>query len=104
MTICLKMKDGEHCFNLTLLAWPFGPYRPGPGPVNYPAFLHDATIVGSIYEAIGHVQDESVRKALEAGVNNSVTALKSRGGDYVSKITLGDRASDIQTGGTRRSA
>jgi len=104
MQICMKLKDGEHCFELTLLAWPFNRYRPGPGPINYPAFLHDATIVGSIYEAVGHVQDESVRNALEAGVNNSVAALKSRGGEYVSKINLGDRTNDVQTGGARRSA
>jgi hypothetical protein len=99
MTICFRIGNQEHCFTIPVVLFPVSPWRPGPGPVNYPAFLHDATIVGSFHEALPKVADESVRKALQVGVNNAMQALKTRGGDYVAKISLEGTAGGPPTGG-----
>ena len=88
MTICFRIGNIEHCFTIPVVKLPVVPWRPGPGPVNYPAFLHDATLVASLHDAVQNVADESVRSALQAGVNNAVQALKSRGGAYATKIGL----------------
>jgi hypothetical protein len=88
MIICWKIGNQEHCFSIPVVVLPFGPHRPGPGPVNYPQFIHDATIVASIHGVLDRVSDVGVRDALMGGIKNAVQALKSRGGDYVSKITL----------------
>ena len=99
MVICLKFGNLEHCFVIPEVSFPVGVPRPGPGPVNYPQFIHDSTIVGSIYGALHNVADESVRQALHAGVKNAVQALKTRAGSYVSKISLEGTAGGPPTGG-----
>jgi hypothetical protein len=88
MIICFRIGNQEHCFTIPVVKLPVIPWRPGPGPVNYPAFLHDATVVASLHDAVQNVADEGVRSALQAGINNAVQALKSRGSAYATKIGL----------------
>jgi hypothetical protein len=53
MVICI---DG-HCFDVVVIdIWP--PHTPGPGPVNYPQMIYDATLVASVRAATEKAQDE----------------------------------------------
>ncbi len=88
MVVCFRIGGVEHCFTIPTVEFPLGGHRPGPGPVNYPPFLHDATVVASLNAAINKVSDAGVRNALQTGIKAAVEALKKRGGEYVSSIRL----------------
>jgi hypothetical protein len=45
---CIKYGGTVHCLVIPLLEWPFRVPTPGPGPINYPLFLQDVTIVASL--------------------------------------------------------
>jgi hypothetical protein len=78
-----------HCYYIPVVIWPWGPgHTPGPGPVNYPQLIQDATIVASVNAALSNVSDEGVRGALQSGINAAVSALQKRaGGDVTIKQT-----------------
>ena len=87
MVICIRVGGITHCYDIVEIPLPLGPYRPGPGPVNYPQLFRDATIVASLYTAASHVSDEGVRAALTNGHLAAVEALRKRGGDHISIST-----------------
>src|SRR5262249_12494327 len=74
MTICITFGGVRHCWNIPIYQIPIK--IPKPGPVNYPAFLMDATLIASINDLTGQVSDKRVKAALQAGVKQSVVALK----------------------------
>jgi hypothetical protein len=83
MVICISFGGETHCYEIVEIDWPFGPSRPGPGPVNYPQLFRDATIVASIQTAALKVADASVREVALKGVQHAVEALQKRAGSYV---------------------
>jgi hypothetical protein len=88
MRICFKFGNIEHCYDIPIIELPFLFHMPGPGPVNYPAFLHDATILATVNAAIRKISDPGVQEALHAGVNSAVQALQKRGGAHVGSVSL----------------
>jgi hypothetical protein len=88
MRICFRFGNIEHCYDIPVieLAIPF--HIPGSGPVNYPALLHDATVLASVNAAIRKISDRGVQEALHAGVNSAVLALQERGGAHVGRVSL----------------
>jgi hypothetical protein len=79
MIICI---DG-HCYDIVIVPWPWSPWKPGPGPVNYPALLHDATLVASVESVAQHAADDSVRVALQGGIDAAIDAMRNRAADGV---------------------
>lgn len=88
MKICFRIGGQEHCYDIPVVEIPVPVYRPGPGPINYPPFLYDATLVASIEAVANKVTDAGVRNALQSGILAAVKALKARGGDHVSRVEL----------------
>jgi hypothetical protein len=84
MVICIRIGGVTHCYEIVEVQWPWGPSRPGPGPVNYPQLFRDATIVASLQAGAAHIADAGVRAAALEGVNAAVGALQKRGGAHVS--------------------
>jgi hypothetical protein len=62
---------------------PFHIPRPGPGPVNIPWLLQDATLVASLKEAANQAIDEGVRAALIGGIDAAIGAMQAVAGDHV---------------------
>lgn len=82
MVICFRIGGVEHCFYLPILEWP--PWGPvGPGPINYPALIRDATLVATMHQLAGKVEDKGAREALLAGARNALQAVQARGGEHV---------------------
>jgi hypothetical protein len=79
MVICF---DG-HCYEIVIIPWPWTPWRPGPGPVNFPQLLRDATVIASLQAAAANAADADVREALLAGTQKAVEALQRRAGGHV---------------------
>jgi hypothetical protein len=78
MVICF---DG-HCYEVVIIDW-WPPFRPGPGPINYPALISDATLVASVNAAGVHAYDEGVRAALQSGIDEAVKAMQKRAADGI---------------------
>ncbi len=77
MVICI---DG-HCFEVVVIdIWP---PRPGPGPINYPQFLYDASLVASVQKASEKAADDNVRAALSDGVARAIGAMSQRAGEGI---------------------
>jgi hypothetical protein len=77
MVICI---DG-HCFDVVVIdVWP---PRPGPGPINYPQLLFDATLVASVQVASEKAADDGVRDALRGGIDGAIKAMQRRAGDGI---------------------
>ena len=76
-----------HCHFIPIVEFPLT-VRPGIGPVNYPPFLVDATLVASIHEAVKKVSDEKVKAALNSGITAAVKAMQEHAGADV-QIKLG---------------
>jgi len=89
--ICFRIGAVEHCYYIPIFVFPITFHKPGPGPVNYPAFILDATVIASIHEAAQHVSDERVRVALQGGVEAAMSALKERAGDHA-EVHLEERS------------
>jgi hypothetical protein len=87
MIICFKLGGQEHCYDIPVIEIPLGPHRPGPGPVNYPQLLRDATILASLQAAAQHVSDAGVRDAVHSGIKTAVEALQRRGGAHISAFS-----------------
>jgi len=88
MRICFKIGGVVHCYDIPIIELPFPIHIPGPGPVNYPAFLHDATVLAAINAAVAKISDHGVHEALQAGVKSAVQALQKRGGAHVESVNL----------------
>lgn len=86
MIICFRIGGKEHCYNIPVVEIPVPVYQHGPGPVNYPALLYDATLLASVEAAAKKVTDPGVRNALQSGINAAMQALKGRGGENVSNV------------------
>jgi hypothetical protein len=99
MIICFKFGNQLHCYDIPIIEIPVGRFHPGPGPVNYPAFLHDATVIGSLHAAANKVSDGTVREALLGGIDAAARALKKRGGDHISNVSFEGTAGGPPTGG-----
>lgn len=82
MVICFKILGVEHCYYIPEVEIPIPIHKPGPGPVNYPAFLYDATVLAAINRAASKISDKTVQEAVRAGVNSAIQALKKRGGEH----------------------
>lgn len=91
MRICFTIGGVQHCYYIPIFVFPITFHKPGPGPVNYPAFLVDATVIASIHEAARHVSDERVRGALQSGVEAAMGALKERAGEHA-EVQLEERS------------
>lgn len=87
MEICINIGGKRHCFYIPIYEYPIKIVK-GPGPVNYPALLADASLVASLHNAIRNIGDESVRTALQSGINNAVQAMQKRAAEGVT-INLG---------------
>jgi hypothetical protein len=88
MRICFKFGYLEHCYDIPIVELPIPFHIPDPGPVNYPAFLHDATVLATVNAAIRKISDPGVQEALRGGVNSAVQALQKRGGAHVGSVSL----------------
>ena len=88
MVICFKIGGVVHCYDIPIIELPFPVYRPGPGPVNYPAFLHDATVIAGINAAVAKISDHGLQEALLTGVKSAVQALQKRGGAHIESVRL----------------
>jgi hypothetical protein len=83
MEICFTYGGRLHCFFVPILSWPIIIPKPGPGPVNYPAFLSDAFLVASLHSMVQHVSDQHVRQSLEGGISAALEALRKHIGSEV---------------------
>ena len=83
MVICLHVGGVKHCYDIVEILYPIAPYRPGPGPVNYPQLFRDATLVASLSSAVSEISDEGVKEALTTGYHAAVDALRKRAGAHV---------------------
>jgi hypothetical protein len=90
MRICIRIGGVLHCFYIPIYRIPIHIPEPGPGPVNYPQFFVDASLVGSIHDAASKVSDERVRETLLRGVNDALSALKERGGEHAEEVGLAE--------------
>ena len=83
MEICFTIGGVRHCYFIPIYVWPIHWHKPGPGPVNFPELFVDASVIASIHEVAGHINDEKVRSELQRGVQAAVAALKQRAGEHV---------------------
>jgi hypothetical protein len=82
MVICFRVGGIEHCYYIPVIEWP--PWWPhGPGPVNYPQLLQDATLVATVQSLAARVEDQGVREAILGGSRIATQALQERAGDHV---------------------
>jgi hypothetical protein len=81
MEICITIAGKRHCFYIPIYVYPIKIIK-GPGPVNYPAFFADATLVASLHDAINQADDAGVKAALQGGIAAAVKAMQKRAGDY----------------------
>jgi hypothetical protein len=93
MRICFTINGVRHCYLIPILAWPIHVPKVGPGPVNYPPFIVDAIVIGSIYQATTQIGDERVRDELRRGVTEAIAVLKERAGEHA-EIELVEEAID----------
>jgi hypothetical protein len=83
MVICITFGGVKHCFHLPVYEPPFVFPRPGPGPINYPAFLADATIVASLHALTKKISDPNVREAAERGHSAALEGMRKHFGSEV---------------------
>lgn len=85
MVICITFGGVKHCFNLPIYEVPIVFPKIGPGPINYPAFLADATIVTSLQALAKKIADPKVREAAERGHSAAIEAMQKH---YGSEVTI----------------
>ena len=83
MEICITYGGKKHCHVIPIIEYPIVFKIPGIGPINYPAFLVDATIVASLQSAISKVSDDKVKAALNGGIAAAVKAMQAHAGEGV---------------------
>ena len=78
MVICFN----GHCYEVPEVQWAFR--RPGGvGPVNYPQFLGDATILASLQTAAALVAKDPVRDRLMSGIAEAIGEMSRLAGNDV---------------------
>jgi len=88
MVICFQFGGQEHCFTVPIVEIPIHIPRPGPGPINYPAFLSDAAIVTSLQSLASKISDTNVREAATSGHKAAIEAMQKHIG---SEVKIPDR-------------
>jgi hypothetical protein len=83
MVICF----GDHCFEVVVVQLPILPPHPG-GPINYPWFLRDATVLASIEAATTEIDKSEVREELLKGIALAKQAVQRLAED--DRITIHD--------------
>lgn len=84
MEICFKINGRVHCFWIPVIELPVFKFRTGPGPVNIPALLHDASILASVMHAAESANDERVRASIRKAAASGFESLKAAAGEDVS--------------------
>lgn len=84
MEICFTINGVRHCYFIPILAWPIQWWKPGPGPVNYPPFIQDVFLLGSVREVLGNLGDNSVRTVALRGIDQALEAVQKHAGGHVS--------------------
>jgi hypothetical protein len=84
MEICFTINGVRHCYFIPIFSWPFNWWRPGPGPINYPAFVQDAFVLASAKAALENVGDAAVREVALKGITSAIRALEERAGEHAS--------------------
>ncbi|HXZ14306.1 MAG TPA: hypothetical protein VEG64_18105 [Candidatus Sulfotelmatobacter sp.] len=92
MIVYFTVGGVEHAYIVPVCEINFKIPHVGPGPVNYPPFLADASVLASLEDASGKISDAGVREALRKGIMNAVDALQKRGGVRVSLEAAGGAA------------
>jgi len=92
MVIHIPLGGVEHKYLVPIYEFTFKLPHVGPGPVNYPPFLADATLLASLEDATNKISDGGVREAVRAGIVAAVQALEKRAGVRVSMETAGGAA------------
>jgi hypothetical protein len=82
MEICFTIGGKKHCFILPVLVIPIEIPKPLP-PINFPEFISDAVILGSLQASAKKIADEKVREAAECGFSGAIEALQKRIGSEV---------------------
>jgi hypothetical protein len=93
MVIHFSAGGKEHAYLVPFYEFPINIHRPGPGPVNMPQLLADASLLASVEHAANRLSDAGVRDALRIGITAAVEALSKRGGTRISLETAGGAAS-----------
>jgi hypothetical protein len=83
MEICFHLNGKWHCYFIPILLYPVDWGLPGPGPVNYPAFIQDAVILASAQKAVARVSDQTVRAGVERAIGAGFEAMQKRAGGEV---------------------
>ena len=83
MEICFNYGGMRHCFYLPVIEIPVVWGRPGPGPINYPAFIQDMIVLASVSNVVKQIGDENVRKMLQDGISNGLKAAQKHAGTDV---------------------
>lgn len=92
MIIHIPIGGVEHKYVVPIYEFTIKIPRPGPGPINYPPFLADATLLASLEDATNKISDGGVREAARAGIVAAVEALAKRAGVMVSLGEAGGAA------------
>ena len=92
MVIQFTVGGKEHSYVVPVYEFTFKIPHVGPGPVNYPQFISDASLLASLEAAANKLADASVRDAVNTGIIAAVEALQKRGGARVSLETAGGAA------------
>jgi hypothetical protein len=80
MELCFTVDGVLHCYWIPLYEFPLSHWKPGPGPVNYPAFIRDVILVASLEAETKKISDESVQKHLLSGYQEALKAMQARAG------------------------
>ncbi|SHK13973.1 hypothetical protein SAMN05444159_2525 [Bradyrhizobium lablabi] len=80
MEICINYGGMRHCFLVPIVELPVSWGRPGPGPINYPAFMQDVIILASVSNTAKHIGDENVRNLVHEGVSAALRAVQEHAG------------------------
>lgn len=101
MKICWKYNNGKNGFCLILPGYAglgvLSNRRPSTESQQevgvYPELLGDASVIDAMHSALKNVSDNSVREALESGIQSAVQALHKRAGKDVFSISFEEEAS-----------
>ncbi len=102
MVIYFNVGGKEHSYLVPIYDFNFKIPHVGPGPVNIPYLIFDASILASVEEAASKLSDTGVREALMKGIVAAVEALQKRGGARISLETAGGAATGGGTHGPGR--
>jgi len=92
MIIHFPVAGVEHKYLVPIYEFTFKIPHPGPGPVNFPQFLADASLLASLEDATHKISDGGVRDAVRRGIVAAVDALEKRAGVRVSLESAGGAA------------